>query len=395
MQGSMQEWGPGKWRMRVYVGRDQNNRTIHTSRNFTGTKSAAQRALRAFVTDVESSRKPQRDTTMGDLFARWLEHIAADRTPSTLHSYRLKIDGRILPMFGHVKISRIDAEMLDRQYRRWVTAGLSPTTVRQYHAIISAALQQAYRWGWLAENPAKRAQAPRVERRPVTAMTIEALRELVSAAEVDNPVLGTAVALAALTGARRGELCGLRWTDVDLRAGMLRIERSVTDVASGVHVGDTKTHQGRTLALDPVAVAVLRRRRAFQEELAAHDMVRLSAHAYVLSRRSDGTDPCLPGGLSHGFIRVRDRLGLPWHFHDLRHFAATAMITGGTDVRTTAARLGHADASTTLRVYAHAVAASDQAAAALLGLALGTGSDHPPKVRLRSPRKARGEGDGI
>lgn len=369
MRGTMTEREPGVWRLRVYVGRDGNGRPIQSSSTFRGGKRKAEDALRAFVAEVERTRSPQRDATLAQLLDRWMEHIKGERTPQTWHGYRLKIDARIKPKLGTYRIDRLGPEPLDRQYRAWLAEGLAPATVRQYHAIVSAALSQAVKWGWIDRNPAARATPPQIRHRATTTLTSADLRTMLKAAEErQDEILATAIALAALTGARRGELCGLRWSDV--AGDVLSISRAISTVAGTITEGDTKTHQARRLALDPVALEVLGRRRRAQEKLAADAGSELVADPYILSRRADGAAPALPNGITLAFGRLARHLKLPYHFHDLRHFAATTAITAGVDVRTVASRLGHADPSVTLRIYAHAVETADQAAAAVLGLAL-------------------------
>ena len=115
---------------------------------------------------------------------------------------------------------------------------------------------------------------------------------------------------------------------------------------------------------------------------------------YLLSRSADGAMPCLPDGLTHAYSRLAAKTGVGGHFHQLRHYAATTSIAGGADVRTVAGRLGHADPSTTLRIYAHAVEARDRELAGVLGAAVlgsmnGSGQSdraHPPaKTSPNSP----------
>ena len=142
---------------------------------------------------------------------------------------------------------------MDTAYGRWLDEGLSPATVHKYHAIISAACNQAVKWGWIDRAPTARATPPRVDRVEMNVPTPKQLTMLVKAAEDADPVLATAVALAALTGARRGEIVALKWSDIDLVNGRARIARSLTIARGEQHTGPTKTHQSRDIALDPVS----------------------------------------------------------------------------------------------------------------------------------------------
>jgi len=150
----------------------------------------------------------------------------------------------------------------------------------------------------------------------------------------------------------------------------MSIARSLTVVDKIATEGPTKTHQRRSIAIDAALDAFLTKRRADQEAYADAVGLSLVADPFILSRSADGSAPCLPDGLSAGYQRRARALGLTTHFHELRHFAATTAIGAGTDVRTVAGRLGHADPSITLRVYAHALEARDRELASLLGSAV-------------------------
>jgi integrase len=167
---------------------------------------------------------------------------------------------------------------------------------------------------------------------------------------------------------RRGELCGLRWSDVDLDHGVLTVARSVVVDFGGVAEKSTKTDRGRVLALDAVGVALLSRHRDQVDEWARQAEVTVAPDAYVFSPYVNGCKPFRPDNVTGFFTRVRDSLGYPdVRLHDLRHFTATQLIGAGVDVRTVAGRLGHSDASVTLRVYSHVLEERDRAAAATLG----------------------------
>lgn len=267
--------------------------------------------------------------------------------------------------------------------------------MHQHHSVIHASLARAVKWGLLPSNPADRATPPRPARPTASAPVVAAVQRLVAEAEKADTVLAMAVALAAITGARRGELCALRWSDVDWSRRTLTIARSltVTVVDKQMTEGPTKTHQRRDIAIDEAVGALLARRRTEQEGYAETVGVPLVENAFVLSRSADGSTPCLPDGLSHQYQRLASRLGLSTHFHELRHFAATTAIAGGADVRTVAGRLGHADASVTLRVYAHALEARDRELAGMLGsVVLGPVNRVPKLDQADPPAPAQVEG---
>jgi integrase len=206
----------------------------------------------------------------------------------------------------------------------------------------------------------------------VNAPLVEAVRAVVTAAEERDPRLAPLLMLAALTGMRRGELCALRWTDVDLERGELDVSRSVVVAVGGLAEKTTKTDRFRRVALDEVGVLLLRQHLANVETWAAQADTMLSADAYVFSPYLDGHSPFRPDNVTNFFIRVRNSLGLKdVRLHDLRHFTATQLIGAGVDVRTVAGRLGHSDPSLTLRVYSHVIEERDRAAASIMGRVLG------------------------
>lgn len=243
------------------------------------------------------------------------------------------------------------------------------------------ALQQAVRWGWLTENPAVHASPPRTQRVEPTAPTPDEMSRLLTAATDADPAFGTFIRLAAVTGARRGELCGLRWNAVDLDAGSVLISRSVVRGEDGLVNKDTKTHQARRVAIDAATRHALAAHHTQCLERALQCGVRLAPNAFVFSYEASGVKPWPPLSVSQRFRRLRDQAGITHvRLHDLRHYAATRLVAGGVPVRTVSGRLGHANAATTLGIYSHFVEASDQAAADLLGELLDGAPDAPPAI---------------
>lgn len=371
---------PERYCLRVYVGRSATGAALHRSRNFRGPKKAAQAALRAFITEVEIAQgePPSVEPTVAELFEQWMAN--KDHRASTKQGYRSKIDGYLAPAFGHIKVSALRPDAIDGYYRQWERQGLATATVRQLHAILSGAFSQAVKWGWVGASPAARATPPSVHRANRRSISFEELTAIVNLAMAgaeygSGDVLPVAIGLLALTGCRRGELAALRWSEVepvDEGRGVVAIKHSLT-VLTGQpwKIGPTKTHQERRVELGAQGVKMLRARRNAQEQWAARVGVKLVANPFVLSRTADGSDPCRPDTLSHQFGELVAKLwpstgGKPaWHLHSLRHYAATELIGAGMDVRTVANRLGHADASTTLKIYAHPLSERDREAATI------------------------------
>jgi integrase len=267
---------------------------------------------------------------------------------------------------------------LDDLYGQMKDEGRSPKTIRNHHGIISSALHQAVRKGWIRENVAENAMPPRITMKRVKAPSVEAVRSVIEAAEDRDPTLAPLLMLAALTGMRRGELCALRWTDVDFERGELNVSRSVVVVLGGLAEKGTKTHRFRIVALDDVGVALLLRHRGNVNDWVLHAEVAVPEDAFVFSHTVDGSKPFRTDNVTGFFTRVRDPLGLhDVRLHDLRHCTAMQLIGAGVDVRTVAGRLGHSDPSVTLRVYSHARNERDRATADVMGRVLGPTASAP------------------
>jgi integrase len=310
--------------------------------------------------------------TFGQLLDRWLEECERlDLSPTTLRTYRAQIKQTLRPRLGKVKLNQLSAKHLDALYGTMKDAGAQPKTIRNHHAIISSALHQAVRWGWVRRNVAEQARPPRVAQRRVQAPSVEVVRDVIEEAERRDPRLAPLLMLAALTGMRRGELCALRWNDVDLNLGIVEVSRSVVVVVGGVAEKSTKTDRARKVALDPVGIALLTAHRAHVDQWVAEAGGELAPDAFVFSPSVRGAVPYRPDNVTSFFIRVRDAVkASDVRLHDLRHFTATQLIGAGMDIRTVADFLGHSDPSLTLRVYSHAIEERTKAAATIMGQVL-------------------------
>jgi integrase len=289
-------------------------------------------------------------------------------SPSTLRSYRSYIAHNIEPEFGHLDVADVDVEMIDAFYAKLRARGLSPSTISQHHAILSGAFKQARKWRWVDASPVELATAPKVRNADAVAPTVEQVHRLVELAEERNPTLATLLFVAATTGARRGELCALRWSHVDLEARTMLIAQSVVEVGPGEwQVKGTKTHKTGRIALDDATVAALRAHLARLEAEATAGGVQLAPDGFVFSPALDGTMAMRPGNVTNFMARLRDDAGCPGvKLHHLRHFMATRALAAGMDVRTVAGRLRH-DPTMTLRVYGHFLEEQDRKVADHMG----------------------------
>jgi len=369
----MRERRPGVWELRAFLGRGADGRPRQVSKTFHGGKREARKALAALEVEANAGKHGRPDTaatTVAALLDRHLDNLERlGRAPTTTRTYRGYVKQLIVPALGSKRVRNLTAYDLDLFYSRLAAGGRSSATIRQVHAIISGALKQAVKWDMVPSNVARAASPPTVPRAEVRVPTAAEVKLILLEAERRDPMLGRLLMLGALTGARRGELCALRWSDVDLDAGTLRIAHSVMQVGRRVEVKDTKSHQVRVIALDNAGVALLRLHREDVDARAAATGAALAADAFLFSDRSlDGTVMVEPDWLTRRFTSIVEALGLDGlTLHGLRHFMATQLAArGDVSARTLAGRLGHA-ASVTLKVYAAYFPAADVEAARHMG----------------------------
>lgn len=253
------------------------------------------------------------------------------------------------------------------------SAPLDPRTVGYVHTILHRALKDAVRWGRLARNPADAVDPPRGGQKAdgVQSWDADTLREFLAASRASGDRLHALWVLLATTGMRRGEALGLRWSDVDLEAGRLRVVQTIIQVRSEVTVGEPKTARGRRpIALDPATVTALRehRHRMLEERmLLGADF----SDEDLVFHQPDGS--CLkPDAVSAVFLRRVERAGLPrLTLKGLRHTWATLALERGVHPRVVQERLGHSTISITLGTYSHvAPTLHDEAAQIVADLVL-------------------------
>lgn len=418
-RGYVEELKSGALRVKVYAGRDPvSKRDVYLSETVPPGPKAAKQAEEArtrLLNQVDEKRNPRTRASVDQLLDRWLSVIKVD--PSTRRGYEGKIRKHIRPLIGRESLTRVDVELLDSLYaelrrcrdhctgrtqvqhrtphqhecdehsgtpcsppdpescracsracKPHVCRGLSDSTVRQVHWILSGALDRAVAWKWISVNPAEQADKPPVPRPEPRPPTSEEAASLVAAAWVSDADWGAFVWTKMTMGARRGEICALRWSHLQLDKSLITLRRAVyVDEDGRVHEKDTKTHQHRRIVLDPETTAVLlghRGRALLRAEEGAYEF---NPDGFVFSPVPDGNTPLLPDTASQRFKRMADKLGIDTTLKNLRHYSATELISAGVDVRTVAGRLGHGGGgATTLRVYTAWSSEADQRAAATI-----------------------------
>ena len=338
-------------------------------------KKAAERELRSVLGLADSGLyvEPTRLTLGRYLTETWLPSIVTRVRPTTADMYRRIVDKHVVPALGAVRIQVLDTATVAAFVSLLLKKGLSPKTVRNVHAVVSKALADALDAGVVQRNAASAVKLPQVQKRAPRAWSAEQLGMFLE--EVGSDRHAALWRFLALTGCRRGEALGLRWADVDLKAGTATLTNQRTIAGGSIVEGAPKTAAGaRTVALDPATVEALRSWRVVQTA----ERLLLGASwppGDLVFTHPDGNG-LWPQTVTRQFKGVAKSLGLPLiGVHGLRHTAATWMISQGVSPKVVAERLGHSNVSITLGLYTHVMPAHDRAAAEAFAGALTKASE--------------------
>lgn len=300
---------------------------------------------------------------------RWLEEVVQLTKEERTHEvYAYHVRAHILPALGRSRLDRLEPDQIQRLYARLLQSGLAPKTVRNVHGVLSSALAQAVAWRIVGQNVASLTKPPRATRRKgVRTLSPDEVRRLWAAA---NPRWKTLLLVAALTGARQGEILGLQWSDVDFARGTLTIQRQLQ---RSKRLKEPKADSRRSLDLTVIERGLLAEHRRQQRELRAAVGAAWEDHDLIF---------CTDRGRPLGYrVVVREykkflrRAELPdISFHDLRHSNATILAAAGVPLKVIQERLGHADIKTTLEFYEHVTPAMGKDAARKLEELLGDGA---------------------
>ena len=319
---------------------------------------------------------------LADFVPMYLETAKQKLSPYVYERYTHILDIGIIPALGHLKlrdirplhIQRFIDDLSKRETHLDGKPGkLSPSTVRRYYTMISSLMKSAYKLGLIGTNPAERDRItlPKLDEEQTEIFTEQELDDMLQALESEPLMFRVLIHLALNTGCRRGELMGLKWSDIDFKTGILTVSRSNYKLTgdSEIRSKSTKTGRSRTLVLPPYCLAMLRKYRAEQNEY------RLSlGHAWQgdewIFIQADGK-PMYPTTPTLWFSKFQKRNDLPHRkFHSLRHTSATLLLSNGTNIKNVASRLGHTQLKTTNR-YVHAVDQAERDAANTLEIILG------------------------
>jgi integrase len=372
--GGIDERGKDRWRLRYRVDGKRFTKTVH------GSITEAKRELRRLLKSADDGAHvaPGR-TSLATWFVSWTALLERMVRTTTLERYSEVMRLHVLPTLGSKPLQSITATEIDQLYQR-LGDKLSPRSVHRVHTVLSACFKAAIRKGLTTFNPASMAEVPSLgNSKAATALDTDQLTALVEGFR--GSALFPIVAVAAYTGARRGEILALRWVDFDPEAKTLRIERALEETkAKGILLKGPKTERGkRTIAIDDGLVQLLsaeleKHLRVFagipDGAVADLSLVKLPDGALIFpsfAGDDDLTRPRSPRYVTNAFARHLAKSGFPaLRFHDLRGTHETLLLDAGVPVHVVAGRCGH-DPAVLLRSYAGRTRKADTSAAAIIG----------------------------
>ncbi len=373
-EGSISQRKDGRWMGQITIGVDPVTRKSKRLTFYGKTRKEVQDKIREALNQKDRGllSEPSR-MTLGEWLKTWLEDYKKQELKiSTWESYKSLIEDHMVPELGYIKLNKLKTNDIQRFYnsklengRKDGKGGLSARTVRYIHTVLSAALDQAVKEGYILVNPAAATTQPRHVKKEITPLSTDQVKQFLQDIKDDwlYPVFITALG----TGLRRGELLGLKWDVVDLETGAALIKRELVQVKGKVRLEEyTKTKGStRTIALPDMVIRELKKLRGKQKQ----DRLLLGPayqdNDYVF---------CWPDG---SYIRpdyVYNRLktllnehGLPSiRFHDLRHTFATMLLEAGEHPKVVSEMLGHSSITITLDIYSHVLPSMKEKAAAKL-----------------------------
>ena len=309
------------------------------------------------------------------------EHLVNKLASSTVAREKSDID-RFLPHIGHYKLTELRPEHFRKLYvalhkeKNMINGKpLSELTVEGVHACLCGILSDAVESGLLDHNPAWRTyKYSNIDKKQQVVADEEIMQKLICALEKESIKYETYFKLIIATGIRRGECCGIKWSDIDYAGRSIHIYRNVVKVSGeDICIKEPKTKAGnRYVYFSPEMGTLLKEYRRYCETEALHYEGRIITDNDFLFRKHDLDEPMTPTTFTWRFKLILKKNDLPYNLnvHSLRHTNASLLIANGTDVATVSSLLGHAQVSTTLDIYTHAFDKNKKAASDKLHNAL-------------------------
>ncbi|MGB8345096.1 MAG: tyrosine-type recombinase/integrase [Ktedonobacteraceae bacterium] len=347
-EGSIYQRKDGRWAASISV-EGGKRKTFYGA-----TRKEVQEKLRIALNEQKQgilATGPQQ--TVKQYLEQWFEDVHKPTLRITSYArYGTLLRKHILPVIGHIQLQKLTAQQVQALYTRKVKEGMAPKTIQNIHGLLHKALDNALKWGLVPRNVCDAVSTPRLAHHEIHPLTKEQAQQLVE--EIRGHQLEALIVVALVTGMRQGELFALRWQDISFDDKTLQVCRTVSHLTRFGYVeNEPKTSRGRRMIVLPAFIIDLlkqHRERQAQARLKAGNkwidkgLVFCNTHGDYLH----------PDYLMLRFHRLFDELGLPRiRFHDLRHSAATILLSIGIHPKVVQELLGHSQIGMTLDIYSH------------------------------------------
>jgi integrase len=362
MEGHIRKRSNGSYAIVIYRGKGPDGKKKYDWISVKGGLRAAQRERNRILAELqEGAYVDPSKLTVSQLLDRFMADYAKQSCGAkTRELYAHTITAHLKPQLGHLLVSKVSPLHIQGFYserlesgRKDGKGGLSPVSVMHQHRLLHRVFELAVKWRLVPNNPVDAAESPRVEPAERPILDDEGVRKLLAAAE--GTWLYLPILLAIATGMRRGEVLGLRWQDVDLDGEVLRVQQAAQRTQeTGLVFKDPKGRKKgkRNITLPDFIIPALRKEKARQAELRLSMGPAWQVNDLVICQ-DDGT-PRLPSYLSNTYTTLIKSLDLPRvTYHDLRHTSLSHLLKEGENILVVSERAGHANATITLKVYAH------------------------------------------
>jgi integrase len=398
MRGTVRRHGKG-WQILYRV----DGKQLNASGFATKGEAEAELVTRLAALETGMHVNPNKITVNEYLNDVWLPAVKNTVKPTTLASYTMQVKQHLVPNIGKVRLQKLTAAHINAMYAILsesgkivreakkkdddsddgkplsdasetptpVPQGLSSNSVGRAHAALHRALNDAVRWGYVLRNVSDMADPPRIVKlREMAIWSPAQLRTFADTARGER--LYAMWLLFVTTGMRRGEVCGLRWVDVDIDGARVSVRQIRVPLGNKVMVGEPKTATSRrTLPLDPATLAALKVWKKQQVAERLHWGEAWTDTGWVFTKESGL--PYYPQSITTMFYKLTTKAKLPRiRLHEVRHSWATAALQAGINPKIVSERLGHAGVAITLDVYSSVTASmSEDAAVRVAALILG------------------------
>lgn len=308
---------------------------------------------------------PDATITVGRLMESWRQDVLSHQVSKSCADHYMGVARKhIIPTLGRKKLTDLTTSEVDRLISKKMGEGLSVSTVRRIRSVLAQAIDQGIRWGWVNRNVATLARAPRSVRSEGRTLTVDEARLFLE--HLKGHRLETLFTLMLMTGLRRGEALGLKWTDLDTRKGVLTVRRQLQREDDGLITRDTKTKRSRrVINLPRPMLDILKVHRKQQETARSALGAGWIDSGFIFTTAIGG--PLDPRNLLRDFKKVCADAGLgDWHLHELRHSAASLMLARGVKLQVVSEVLGHSSIRMTADVYGHILDPDRESAAAAM-----------------------------